>query len=101
MVPELRPIVVRFTEMFAAERKTIYTLFKEFYAIWDDPLRDINLTEHRIELAPDAKPVHQPPYRAGMATRAVLGREIAKIRESGVVKLANEEWASPVVFVRQ
>ena len=33
--------------------------------MWDGSLGQINTTEHRIQLQPDAKPVYQRPYRTG------------------------------------
>lgn len=59
--------------------------------MWDGSLGEIDATAHRIELTPDAKLVYQPPYRDGPATLPVIGREIAKMREAGVVEQANIE----------
>lgn len=73
-------------------------LFERFDVSWNGSLGPIDAMEHLIELTPDAKPVHQPPSRAGLATRAVIPHEIASMLEAGVVEPANTECASPVVF---
>lgn len=58
----------------------------------------MDATEHRLELTPNMKPVHQPAYMAGPSTCAVIHREISKLHAAGIVEPANMEWASPVVF---
>lgn len=76
---------LRIGETFAAERNAICTLLDELETMWDGRFGEIDETEHRIELIPDGNPVHQIPYRAGSATRVVIRREIANMREARVV----------------
>jgi hypothetical protein len=38
--------------------------------MWDGHLGTVTATQHRIQLTPDAQPVHSQPYRAGTRERA-------------------------------
>ena len=55
--------------------------------------------KHRIDLEDGARPVYQPPYRAGHGARAVEKTEIERMLKDGVIEPSSSEWASPVVLV--
>ena len=42
----------------------VRALLEKYSSLWDGKLGEIKLTEHRIDLVPDARPFAQPPYRA-------------------------------------
>lgn len=50
--------------------------------MWDGSIAEIHVTTHRFELKPDTKPVNDPRYSAGTATRAVSQCEIVKVEEA-------------------
>jgi hypothetical protein len=52
-------------------RAQVIETLTPFARMWDGNLGEINTTPHIIELTPGAKPVFQPPYRAGKAGREV------------------------------
>ena len=62
-------------------------------------LGTIKATEHRIELLPGSKPVHQPPYRAGLTQRQIEQKEIEEMLKKGVLEPAKTDWTLPVVLV--
>ena len=66
---------------------------------WSGQLGDINVTQMRIDLKPDAKPFKSPPYRAGPKTRDMERAEINKQLDSSVIEPAMSEWSAPVLFV--
>jgi Reverse transcriptase (RNA-dependent DNA polymerase) len=67
--------------------------------MWDGHLGTFTATSHRIELVPDARPVHCQPYRAGPNAQLVETTEVESMLRSGVIEPATSEWASPVVLV--
>lgn len=81
------------------ERARIIEMLSEFESMWDGHLGTIRQTKHRIELKPDSKPVHQPPYRNGPDGRERERQEIQKMLDMDVIEEAECEWASPILFV--
>jgi hypothetical protein len=45
-------------------RDKVYNMLKKHRLLWDGQLGLVSATSHRIELAPEARPVHYQPYRA-------------------------------------
>jgi hypothetical protein len=74
-------------------------MLSKFSSMWTGQLGEINITQHRIDLVPDAKPVYQAPYRAGVKGRKVEKEEVERMLKAGVIEPANSEWASPVVLI--
>jgi Reverse transcriptase (RNA-dependent DNA polymerase) len=68
-------------------------------SVWTGSLGEISITEHHIQLQSDAKPVYQPPYRAGVKAREVEKAEVDRMLTAGVIEPAVSEWASPVVLI--
>jgi hypothetical protein len=66
--------------------------------MWAGSLDEIYITQHRIELQKNAKPIYQAPYRAGSKAREVERIEVDRMLQ-GVIEPATYEWASPVVFI--
>lgn len=59
----------------------------------------ITIAKHRIEMnAPEVRPIHSAPYRAGTATRALQKKELKKMKKIGVMKPDLAEWAAPIIF---
>lgn len=82
-----------------ALRTRICQLLEPYQSMWSGHLGTIQATEHHIDLQPDAKPVHQQPYRAGPKKRELEKKEIDMMLDKGVIEPANTDWASPIVFV--
>lgn len=66
--------------------------------MWDGRLGTVSASKHRIDLVPGAKPVFQPPYRAGPRQRELEKMEIDKMLEADVIEPSTSEWAAPIVF---
>ena len=90
---------VRLGTNFESYRPRIESLLEPFADMWNGQLGALKATEHRIELLPDSKPVHQPPYRAGPLQREMEKKEIDSMLAKGVIEPATTDWASPIVFV--
>ena len=84
---------------YAAHREEIVDLLQEFEGMWSGRLGTIKAAKHRIDLEEGAKPVYQPPYRAGHRARGIEKAEIGRMLQEGVIEPASSEWASPVVLV--
>jgi hypothetical protein len=78
------------------DREKILGILSKHRAMWDGHSGTFTATSHRIELVPDARPVHCQPYRVGPNARQAETTEMAKMLRSGVIKPATGEWASPV-----
>ena len=76
----------------------IRAMLKRHASMWSGKLGEINITEHAIDLKPDARPIAVPPYRAGPKTRELEQAEVDRQLRDGVIEPAQSEWASPVVF---
>ena len=74
-------------------------LLQPLKSMWSGELGCIKATQHRINLLPGSKPIHQQPYRAGPAQRQAEQKEIQSMLDKGVIEPANTEWTSPIVFV--
>ena len=85
-------------ERAEVERPRILEFLDPFQSMWDGHLGEIHHVKHRIELKEGAKPVFQPPYRAGPDKREKERAEIQKMLDMDVIEEAECEWASPVVF---
>lgn len=66
--------------------------------MWFGQLGEINVTEMRIDLVPDARPFKSAPYRAGPKTRELERAQIDKQLKAGIIESAYSEWTAPVLF---
>jgi Reverse transcriptase (RNA-dependent DNA polymerase) len=80
-------------------RQKVVGMLTKHQDMWSGNLGEIKVTSHRIELIPGAKPVFQPPYRAGQKSRGIEKEEVERMLEAGVIEPALSEWASPVVLI--
>lgn len=60
----------------------------------------IKLVKHSIETG-DCKPIKQRPYVVAQAMRPEVDQQIAKMLKSGIIRMSNSPWASPMVVVRK
>jgi Reverse transcriptase (RNA-dependent DNA polymerase) len=81
------------------DKEEVLGILRKHRAIWDGHLGTFTATSHRIELIPEARPVHCQPYRAGSQTRQAEATEVEKMLQAGVIEPATSEWDSPVVLV--
>ena len=89
---------VRLGENFEKHRGRIERLLEPYKEIWNGQLGELKATEHRIQLSPGSKPVHQAPYRAGPLQRQIEKKDIIKMLEKSLIELATTDWASSIVF---
>ena len=54
----------------------IREMLKKHEAMWLGGLGEITVTEHAIDLVPDARPFKSPPYRASPQGRKLEGEEL-------------------------
>jgi len=71
-------------------RKQVMDMLEKHESMWSGALGDIKITEHRIEVHPESKPVRR---------RQLATEEISKMLRDGIVEPATGEWASPIVLV--
>jgi len=74
-------------------------LLEEYKALWAGQLGNVDITPHRIEVTPGARPRRAQPYRAIHASRDIIAKEVQRQRDLGVIEPSSAEWAFPVVLV--
>ncbi len=79
--------------------KRIRAMLRKHESMWSGQLGEITVTEHRIELKPDARPHKAQPRRSGLKERELTDFEINKQLEANVIEPTSSEWAAPVLFV--
>jgi len=80
-------------------RGDVDDLTKEYKALWAGQLGKVDVTPHRIEVTPGARPRRAQPYRASHASRDIFAKEVQRQRDLGVIEPSSAEWAFPVVLV--
>jgi len=80
------------------KEEAVRSMLRKHESMWSGQLGEINVTEMRIDLVPDAKPFKSAPYRAGPKTRELERAEIDKQLKAGIIEPAYSEWAAPVLF---
>lgn len=60
----------------------------------------IKIVKHSIETT-TSRPIRQRPYVVAQAIRPDIDRQIAEMLKSGVIKVSNSPWASPMVVVKK
>lgn len=79
-------------------REKVLETLRRYVNMWDGHFGLIEATYHRIKTCSDTHPFRQRPYRAGSKTRQIQVEEIACQLCDGVIRLAQSEWASPIVL---
>lgn len=90
--------VLNVDDKFLKHRPELIKMLAKHQTMWDGHLGNVKATRHYIELTPDAKTAHQPPYRAGPKQRMHEREEVDKMLDLGVIEPSTSEWAAPVVF---
>lgn len=90
---------VKLDHLANTEQDRVRTMLREFEGMWQGQLGNVSVTEHRIDLEPDARPVRLPPHRAGHKAREVEKAEVDEMLRLDVIEPAATEWSSPVVIV--
>eukprot|EP00170_Pyropia_yezoensis_P000410 contig_2262_g411 len=80
-------------------KEALEKLLQEHRHLWSGELGKMDGTLHRIQLKPDANPVHLQPYRAGPHRRDEIEKQITKMLKMDVTEPSDGEWAFPVVVV--
>ena len=80
-------------------RGNVDDLFEEYKALWPGKLGRVDVTPHRIEVTPGARPRRAQTYRESHASRDIIAKEVQRQRDLGVIEPSSAEWAFPVVLV--
>jgi hypothetical protein len=87
----------------AEQRTEVWALLLEFHDVFsidDSDLGKTDLVTHRIELT-DNIPVKIPPRRLPIAKRAVVQKEVERLKKLGIVKPSRSAYSAPVVLVER
>jgi len=80
-------------------RGAVDDLLEKYKALWAGQLGKVDVTPHRIEMTPGARPRRAQPYRKSHASRDIISKEVQRQRDLGVIEPSKAEWAFSVVLV--
>jgi len=80
-------------------RGAVDDLLEEYKAVWAGKLGKVDVTPHRIEGIPGARPRRAQPYRVSHASRDIIAKEVQRQWDLRVIEPSSAEWAFPVVLV--
>ncbi len=86
--PHLRP---RLLETLHKFRGTI--------ALPGEPLGTTSLTQHTINLKPGTAPIYTPAYRLPHSQHEIVDKQIAEMKEHGIIADSRSPWNSPFFLV--
>lgn len=90
---------IRIDEKFGSYRKRFIDVLSKFQHIWDSLHGRITTANNRIEfLEPVTRSIQSALYRAGSKTRKFVKTEIGKMLKGNIVRPAQTERASFIVF---
>jgi hypothetical protein len=70
----------------SVDQNHVLSMLSKHSSMWKGSLGEICITKHHIELQSAAKPVYQPPYRAGVQAREVEKKEVDRTLAAGVIE---------------
>jgi hypothetical protein len=73
----------------------VKTMLSKHSTMWTGQLGQIAITQHRIDLVPDSKPVYQAPYRAGVKGREVEKEEVERMLKAVIIEPARNGLVPP------
>lgn len=71
----------------------------ELSPVWQGQMGEVNTTQHRIEIAPDSRPVFSRPYPEGQESHKVIKANLDDLLAKDCIEPLQSEWARPVVSV--
>lgn len=81
-----------------AEDIAVREMLRNHEHVFSSELGEINITEMRIDLIPDAKQFKSPPLRPGPKPSELERAENKKQLQAGLIEQVISEWAAPVLF---
>ena len=70
-------------------------------ALSDNELGTCRLFKHEIRLEPNSRIIHKRPYRSPHAYREIVNKEIAKLKNQGVIEESNSPWSAPLLLIKK
>ncbi len=64
-----------------------------------EPLGATGMTEHKIRVKPDTKPVYIPADRLPHSQRQIVGEQVTDLLNHGVIQHSRSPWNSPLFLV--
>ena len=81
------------------QKRQAQAVLEKFEHMWHpDYNGKCNITEHRIDIEPGARPQYSQPYRAGPQARQVIQDTIDDMLEKDIIEPSKSAWAAPVVL---
>jgi len=74
-------------------------LLEEDKALWAGQLSKVDVTPHRNEVTPGARPRRDQHSRASHSSKDIIAKEVQRQRDLGVIEPSSAEWDFPVVLV--
>ena len=88
-------------EILQEEKDQLRTLLKNYGSMFVKKLRAPGQSHHiphRIDTQ-GAMPIKKPPFRIGFKEREIIGVEVKKMLNDGVIRPSKSPWSAPIVLV--
>jgi hypothetical protein len=81
----------------------VVQILNQYASVFEEPvgLPPSRLCDHSIPLIPGAQPINKKPYRYNPQLKTEIERQIAEMLASGVIRVSNSAFSSPVILVRK
>ncbi len=77
----------------------LLTQYNDVFATPEGPLGKTSMVKHEVQTT--GPPIRQPVRRPLESLKGVVGKELQKMLQQGVVSPSNSPWSSPIVMVRK
>ena len=81
--------------------KSLLCKYRHAFSKDDYDLGLCHLTEHAINVEPEARPIRQPPRRVPLAYADEESKAIEELENKGVIQKSTSPWSSAIVLVKK
>ncbi len=73
--------------------------YRDVIALPGEPLGATDITEHKIRVKADTKPVYIPVFRLPHSQRQIVDEQVTYMLDQGVIQNSRSLWNSPLFLV--
>ncbi len=73
--------------------------YRDVIALPGEPFGATGMTEHKIRVKSDTKPVYIPAYRLPHSQRQIVDEQVTDLLDQGVIQHSRSPWNSPLFLV--
>lgn len=77
------------------------TDYNDVFFIEGDKLAYTDVTQHRIKLHPDTRPINTKQYRLPYLQREEVEKQLKQMEQDGIIEPSESPWNSPIILVKK